>query len=147
MWLSPSAYIWTEILLKCSTIIKFNMQIKWTNRLLGTMAKCEALPSILPIFLMKLNKFSNTEARKQISINYMTKKLIIWFMIIAGQHQHSTVMDKRIRANHADPDQFLVELPNPSQHCLQYLLIYSSTFFILIWQLWGQSFHSTWQTN
>ena len=39
---------------------------------LGEKIRCEALPSILPVFPNELNKFNNTGARMQDSIYHMT---------------------------------------------------------------------------
>ena len=41
---------------------------------LGKKVRCEALPSILPIFPNEFNKFDNTVARMQDSIYHMTLK-------------------------------------------------------------------------
>ena len=42
---------------------------------LGKKIKCEAMPSILSVFLDEFNKFNNTGARMQDSIYHMTLKL------------------------------------------------------------------------
>ena len=41
---------------------------------LGKKIRCEALPSILPIFRNELNKFNNTGARMQDTVYHMTLK-------------------------------------------------------------------------
>ena len=41
---------------------------------LGKMIRCETVPSILPVFCNKFNKFNNTGAQMQDSIYHMTLK-------------------------------------------------------------------------